>query len=354
MKQRFNRRRAIGALLGSLTMATRAFSDDAGPASKLGLCQYCSRFAGEQAKQNTPSTNLFEPENYFEYAKAIGAGGYQVALGVLEPSRAAALRDKAQAAGMFIEGMVSAPKGPNDLARFEAEMKSAAAVGAKAVRSTIFTGRRYEEFQSLDAYKEMDTQARRSLELAAPIAEKHRVAFAPENHKDHRIEERVRALEAIDSEYVGVCVDTGNNFALLEDPLDTVKALAPWARAVHLKDQAVQLVSEGFLFGDIPLGQGIIDLKSIVSVLREAQPSVNFTLELLTRDPLLVPCLEPSYWATFPDLPATELARTLRTVRDYSSDELQYPSKLTFDQQLALERANIAESIAYARDHLNL
>ena len=89
--------------------------------------------------------------------------------------------------------------------------------------------------------------------------------------------------------------------------METVKALAPWTHAVHIKDQAVRLVPEGFLFGDIPLGQGFIDLKQIVSILRQAQPEVHFTLELLTRDPLLVPCLEPSYWSTFPDLPAEDL-----------------------------------------------
>ena len=84
---------------------------------------------------------------------------------------------------------------------------------------------------------------------------KHRVAFAAETHKDHRIQERVDALRAIDSECVGACVDTGNNFALLEDPLETARALAPWAHAVHLKDQAVQPSDQGFWFGDIPLGQ---------------------------------------------------------------------------------------------------
>ncbi len=112
----------------------------------------------------------------------------------------------------------------------------------------------------------------RSLELAAPIAEKYRVAFAPENHKDHRISERVAALEKIDSEFVGACVDTGNNFALLEDPVDTARALAPWAHAVHLKDQAVQLTEQGFLFGDIPLGQGFVDLKQIVAILQSRGP----------------------------------------------------------------------------------
>jgi sugar phosphate isomerase/epimerase len=28
-------------------------------------------------------------------------------------------------------------------------------------------------------------------------------------------------LKRIDSEYVGVCIDTGNSFSLLEDPIET-------------------------------------------------------------------------------------------------------------------------------------
>jgi sugar phosphate isomerase/epimerase len=350
-----HRRQAIAAGVGTLLAASlRGEETETTPQTTLGLCQYCGRFAGELAKQQTPPVNLFEPEHFFALCRMLGAGGYQVALGVLEPSRAAALREQAESAGMYIEGIVSAPKQASDLDRFEAEMKSAAAVGARAVRSTIFTGRRYEYFDSLETYQAHDAQARRTLELAAPIAEKYRVAFAPENHKDHRIEERVKALRAIDSQYVGACVDTGNNFALLEDPVETVKALAPWAHAVHIKDQAVRLAPEGFLFGDIPLGQGFIDLKQIVAILKEAQPNVHFTLELLTRDPLLVPCLEPSYWATFPTLPATDLARTLRTVRDHQASELQYPSKMALRDQVALERQNVVQSIAFARDQLNL
>jgi len=190
--------------------------------------------------------------------------------------------------------------------------------------------------------------------LAAPIAEKYRVAFAPENHKDHRIEERVRALKQIDSEYVGVCVDTGNNFALLEDAVEKADALVPWAHAVHIKDQAVQAVPKGFLFGDIPLGQGFIDLPKIVSILSKSRPEIRFTLELLTRDPLLVPCLEPSYWRTFPEMPAADLARTLRTVRDHQGSELQYPSRLPLVDRVSLERKNLVASIQYARERLGL
>ena len=320
----------------------------------MGLCQYCGRFARQAARQRDAKFNLFAPENFIQFAQRFGAGGYQVELGVLSVGRAERLKQQADAAGMYVEGIVRAPKQKADLDRFDAEMRSAAAVGATAVRSTIFNGRRYEEFQSLEAYREMDVQARRSLELAAPIAEKYKVAFAPENHKDHRIEERVAALKRIDSEYVGVCVDTGNNFALLEDPVDTAKALAPWAHAVHIKDQALRSTKDGFLFGDIPLGQGFIDLKQIVNVLRVANPKIRFTLELLTRDPLHVPCLEPGYWATFPDLPAKDLARTLRTVRENENSNLQYPSKLSLAEQVTLEESNVRQSIAYARDELGL
>lgn len=349
-----SRRTAIATGIGSLLSTPLIAGATPRPVTSLGLCQYCGRFARELARKQNPSRDLFRPELFFEHARALGAGGYQVAFGVLPPARAAALRDQAEAAGMYVEGIVQAPKQESDLARFDAEMKSAAAVGARAVRSTIFSGRRYEVFESLEAYRAHDARAMRSLELAAPIAEKRRVAFAPENHKDHRISERVAALEKIDSEFVGACVDTGNNFALLEDPVDTAKALAPWAHAVHLKDQAVQLTEQGFLFGDIPLGQGFIDLKQIVAVLQAARPGIHFTLELLTRDPLHVPCLEPKYWATFPDLPAADLARTLRTVRDNRAHALQYPSRLSLPQQVDLEADNVRESIEFARDHLGL
>ncbi len=353
---RLNRRGAIGASLAAAALGgnfARGATGSEGR-SKMGLCQYCGNFARVAARRRESHFDLYQAENFFQYAKELGAGGYQVALGIVDDRRAASLRSQADKAGMYIEGIVKAPKTKADLDRFDAEMKSAAAVGANVVRSTIFTGRRYEFFESMQQYRLHDKQAMRSLELAARVAEKYRVAFAPENHKDHRISERVAALKKIDSEFVGVCVDTGNNFALLEDPVETAEALAPWAHAVHLKDQAVQLRSDGFLFGDIPLGQGFIDLKKIVAVLKHARPSVRFTLELLTRDPLRVPCLEAKYWTTFPRLPAADLARTLRTVRDNESDDLQYPSKLTLENQVALENSNVRQSIAYAREELGL
>ena len=89
-------------------------------------------------------------------------------------------------------------------------------------------------------------------------------------------------------------------------------------------------------------------------MLRQARPGIHFPFELLTRDPLLVPCLEEDYWRTFPPLPAKDLALTLRTVRDHAADDLQYPSRRSLSEQVALERSNVTQSLAYARDHLGL
>ena len=124
------------------------------------------------------------------------------------------------------------------------------------------------------------------LERAAPIVERYRVPLAVENHKDQRIDERVALYEHVDSEFVGACVDTGNSFALLDGAYESIEALAPFAFTVHLKDQALREYENGFLLGDIPLGQGSFDLKRMVASIRKAQPKVRFALELITRDPL--------------------------------------------------------------------
>jgi sugar phosphate isomerase/epimerase len=278
----------------------------------------------------------------------------QCALGVLDAAAVRRLRDYAAKHALYIEAIVKLPKDEADVVRFDREMKSAAEVGAGAARTTIIPGRRYEYFDSIEMFNEFDARGRRMLERGALVAETYRVPIAVENHKDHLDDQRVERFEHISSEFVGACVDTGNSFALLEDPIETVTKLAPWAHSVHLKDQALQSYEDGFLLGDIPLGQGGLDLKRMVQILKKTRPGVRFTLELITRDPLKVPCLTDSYWTTFPQRPATELARALRYVRDHSARTLQYISRMSPDEQLAREDANVRQSLDYARDKLGI
>jgi len=256
---------------------------------------------------------------------------------------------------MFIEGIASLPHDQAGVERFDAEVRTAKAAGADVIRTVIIPGRRYERFDSAEEFQQFVKRGVRSLELAEPVVAKHGIRLAVENHKDQRIPERLEVLKRISSEYVGACVDTGNSFSLLEDPIEVVEALAPWAFSVHLKDQAVQEYEDGFLFADIPLGDGFLDLAKMVEILRKAKPAVQFTLEMITRDPLRVPCLTEKYWATFADLPGRDLARTLRTVRASSfKASLPLVSHLALDQQAEREEANVKKCLAYAREQLNL
>src|SRR5262249_56118979 len=102
-------------------------------------------------------------------------------------------------------------------------------------------------------------------------------------------------------------------------------------------------------------GEGILDLRKVVAVLRRARPEVQFNLEMITRDPLKVPCLTEKYWATFESLPGRDLARALALARKRAPRRpLPRVSGLTAEQRLAAEEDNVRRSLAYARKHLGL
>jgi sugar phosphate isomerase/epimerase len=320
----------------------------------MGLVVYCCGLQRQARQRQEPNVDLFAPQTFLEHCHQLGAGGMQVSLGVLDRRDCQSLRRRAEMLAMYIEAIVNVPENDSDVERFDAEVRTAADCGAKAARTTIIPGRRYEYFDSLDKFRDFAARGHQSLLRATRVVEKHRVPLAVENHKDQRIDERVALLKQIGSQYVGACVDTGNSLALLDDPLEAVRSLAPWAHSVHLKDQALQAYEDGFLLGDVALGRGCLPLLQFVQLLRSHQPEIRFSLELITRDPLKIPVLTPGYWATFPDLPAADLARTMRLVRDRAADHLLYVSQMTAEDQLALEQNNVQQSLAFARKELGL
>ncbi len=348
-------------MLIGLTGVTAGLATDASIADEaavhrtgLGLVIYDCVLRRKWLLKQKPRVDLFEPFTFLQHCNNLGAGGMQAALGVMDKERIGRLRDFAERNTLFIEAIVKPPVDDADLARFESEIRTAAEMNAQAARTVIMPGRRYEQFQSMADFRESVERGRRMLERAAPIVEKHRVPLAVENHKDQRVDQRVALFKKIDSEFIGACVDTGNSFALLDDPLGAIEALAPYAFSIHLKDQALRSYEDGFLLGDIPLGQGSFDLKRMVAILKKAKPKSRFALELITRDPLKVPCLLPTYWRTMSNVAGSDLARTLRFVRQHPATHLQQVSSLPLDKQVELEDANVAASLRYAREELGL
>lgn len=355
---RLHRRAALCGMAGALVAggfaARDASADETPPRTGLGLVLYNASLRRQMLRRSDATVDLFEPLTFLKHCHAVGAGGMQASLAVMDASRIRALREFAERHKLFIDAIISPPKDDADLMRFEAEVKTAVEVGALAARSVVMPGRRYEQFASLAEFRSAEQLAEQMLRRAAPIVTKHRLRLAVENHKDQRIDERLALYKRLDCEFIGACVDTGNSFALLDDPLETIRALSPYAFTVHLKDQALQPYADGFLLGDIPLGQGAFDLPEMVEILKKAKPNLRFVLELLTRDALRVPCLTEKYWATMPGVAAIDLARALRFVRDHTAKSLPQVSALPLDKQVELEDSQVAASLKYARETLRM
>ena len=288
-------------------------------------------------------------------AASAGADGVQLPLGLLVADRAKELRALTEKHGMYVEGSIRPPKDKADVERFAKEIGTSRDCGATVVRTVMLGGRRYETFHAAKEYAAFADQALASLRLAEPVMVKHKMTLAVENHKDFRADELIGLMKAIDSEHVGVCVDTGNSIALLERATETVALLAPWARSCHLKDMGVEESADGFLLAEVPLGDGFLDMAAIVAALRKAHPPIRFSLEMITRDPLRIPCLTDDYWSTLGRVPGLDLARTLAMVKKHAAKEpLPRTSKLKPEEQLAAEDRNVRQSLEFGRGKLHL
>ncbi len=321
--------------------------------NKLGLVIHSFPVRSTGDRDRRPEDRFSEPIRFLEYARSLGARGVQVGIGARDEGYADGLRARAEAAGMDLEGIASPPRDEADVARFEAEVRTARRAGAVIVRTAMLSGRRYETFDSLAAFRQFADRSAVSLALAAPVVARHGVRLAVENHKDWRADELVALIKRIGSDHVGVCVDTGNSMTLLEDPMEVVEALAPLAITTHFKDMGIEEYERGFRASEVPLGAGVLDLPRMIRTLRAANAEIPINLEMITRDPLDVPCLGDRYWATFPDLPGRQLARSLSFVRAHPpAKPLPRVAKLGLEERRRAEDDNIRQCLDYARDHL--
>lgn len=287
-----------------------------------------------------------------EHFSSLGFGGAQLTMSGLDKKLAKQILKRREALNFFMEGQIRLPKDETDLVRFEQEVKETKAMEVEIIRAVCLTGRRYENFDTMKAFKAFRDASEKSLQLAEPIMRKHQMKLAVENHKDWRVAEFLQILKTIDSEWIGVTLDTGNNISLLEDPMEVVRKLAPYAFTVHLKDMAVEEYEDGFLMSEINLGEGFLNIEGMIAEIRKNNPDIRFNLEMITRDPLKIPCLTEKYWATFDTISASELAAFLKKIKEHKSEKgLPILSDKSVDQQLALEIENNKTSVVYAKEH---
>lgn len=343
--------RAAGAAgAGALLLRRACIGAEAGARrSGLGLVTYC---LGIHARDNPV---LKEPSGFLEACRLRGAAGMQFPLGIRDAAAMRDLRGTAEKHGLYIEAILELPGTDAALDRFEREVATARAAGAAVARTVMLPGRRYEQFKTRVDFEQACAAGLQALQRAEPVAARHGLKLAVENHKDHLVDEKLAVLKRLSSEHVGLCVDVANNLALLEDPLEAVRAFAPWALTVHIKDQAVQACPEGFWLTDVALGAGVLDLKAMVGAIQAVRPGARFNLEVITRDPILVPALTEGYRASFVPWSDDRLHRTMAWVRNNSTTgPLPRISGLAPADQRQREEENVERSLRRATDALRL
>jgi sugar phosphate isomerase/epimerase len=121
---------------------------------------------------------------------------------------------------------------------------------------------------------------------ALPAADAAGIAVLLENHSDFTVDE-YRSVVAEAGGSTGVFLDLINPIAALDDPVPVVQALAPLARAGHVKDYVFESIPtddgyhrRGFAVRYRYPGEGVADLGLLTSTLRDSLDGREFDLSV--------------------------------------------------------------------------
>jgi sugar phosphate isomerase/epimerase len=247
--------------------------------AKIGLCSYSYRWAvgSSRFKPRKPMT----VEEFIIRAAENGYSGVQIAdnlpLPSLEKDYLKKIRALTEENNMFIElGMRGTDP---DLIR--KMLEACQLVGSKILRivasphptipNQIVVPPLAEE---LDLYVENMTKI-------ADESARAGIRIAIENHSGITTPSLLEVIDRINHPYVGICLDTANSLACLENPLHTVNLLAPHTFSVHLKDYEIvtRFPGPGFEVVGTSLGRGALPVKQVLDLLQSKCPQATIHVE---------------------------------------------------------------------------
>jgi hypothetical protein len=139
------------------------------------------------------------------------------------------------------------------------------------------------------------------------------VKLAVENHGgDLQAREMKMMVEAVGTDIMGVCLDSGNPVWMLEDPHMTLEMLVPYAETSHVRDSAVWKVPEGIAVRWVNMGDGNVDIDGWIQKFIKAKPGLPIIFEnLVSANPRIHRIYDPKFWDNWRNMPAWELSRFL-------------------------------------------
>lgn len=298
------------------------------------------------------------PFDIVEHCHQMGLAGVQTNPPSMDPEAIRKFRERLESYRMHLVTDPRLPKDASEVAAFDAQVKAHKEAGAVAFHAAL-TGRRYDDFTAFEPWKEMFLDRQRQVQLAEPVLRKYKVPLGLENHKGYRSAEQAAWLKRLGSEWVGVCLDFGNNLSLCEDPSTRPARSRHTPSTLTSRTWRWRSTKTASCSPRFRSERGLVDLPQIIAILRKKDPNMIFNLEMITRDPLKIPVFTPKYWATFDDsyspLPGRDLAKVLDLVHKHKPKQpLPRTAGLSVAQQLKLEDELNQKCATYAREHLAL
>lgn len=316
--------------------------------TKMGIVVHSYAFRWNSKVQSAKYPGFATALDLLDHTAELGAAGIQVMVNGWDTDFAKKVRDRREKLGLYLEGSIGMPWAKDEVAGFEQTVINAKEAGATVLRTVTSTGRRYEVYHTREEVDDFKKKALESIRWVEPILKKHNVKLAVENHKDWTAEELATTMKMIDSEHVGVTVDFGNSVSLLEQPMFVIETLAPYVVSTHVKDMAVEEYKDGFLLSEVPLGEGFVDVEKGFALCKKHNPKANFSLEMITRDPLQIPCSTEAYKVSVGAKPFDVSA-----LKKKQKTNPPYVSQLDDEGKLAVEEQNIIKCIEYSKKKLS-
>jgi len=239
-------------------------------------------------------------------------------IGGLEPTHLRQVRAHAAQLGLELEiGMRSIcptstmfePKEGTAEEQLNRMIDSADIVGSHIVRAVLGSAEDRVKPGPIEA--RIDDTARVLKNVRSHAVDKN-IKIAIENHAgDMQARELKMLIEEAGSDFVGVCLDSGNPLWTIEDPHLTLAVLHPFVLTSHVRDSAVWRVPEGAAITWVEMGRGNVDIEGYVKKYVELCPGKALSLESIIFGPRVLPFKDPKFWEPYRKTPAWEFERFL-------------------------------------------
>lgn len=151
------------------------------------------------------------------------------------------------------------------------QLRIALRLGSTLLRSMLYS----------PAYQPSREQAELDLREVVADFEAAGVTLALETYEQVATATILEIVEAIDSPWLGICLDPGNVIAALENPDDVIDVTATRVVNVHVKDFSFTRNADmvGFRLAGVPMGEGLLNYAHLRRAVNPDERGINLIIE---------------------------------------------------------------------------